>query len=138
MLTAAKTTMAATATPFSPQGESGDEVPDVIRQSDGQHGGQARVGHQQREPAIEEGRPRPVGFSQVDVEPRRPPGNGPPAPPKHRAPPIALAPIVSQTASSQNGEPSDFAIPAGVRKIPTPITSPTTSAVAVASPSRAR
>ena len=46
------------------------------------------------------------------------------------------APIVSQTASSQNGEPKLLAISAGVRKMPTPITSPTTSAVAVASPSR--
>ena len=40
----------------------------------------------------------------------------------------------SQTISSQSGEPSDFAIPAGVRKIPTAMTSPTIKAVAVPSP----
>ena len=49
---------------------------------------------------------------------------------------MALAPMISQTAMSQAGEPSDLAIPAGVRKIPTPMTSPTTIAVAVARPSR--
>jgi hypothetical protein len=41
---------------------------------------------------------------------------------------------VSQTASNNTGEPSAFAMPAGVRKIPTAITSPTTSAAAVLTP----
>src|SRR2546430_13439801 len=43
--------------------------------------------------------------------------------------------MTSQTTSSQNGEPRERAILAGVRKIPTPITSPMTSAVTDASPS---
>ena len=42
--------------------------------------------------------------------------------------------MTSQTRSNQTGEPSDFAIPAGVRKMPTAITSPTISAVALRSP----
>ena len=54
--------------------------------------------------------------------------------PKQIAPPAAATPVVNQTASSQNGEPSDFTMPAVVRKIPTPITSATMSAVAVVSP----
>ena len=54
--------------------------------------------------------------------------------PKQIAPPAAATPVVNQTGSSQNGEPSDFTMPAVVRKIPTPITSATTSAVAVVSP----
>jgi hypothetical protein len=41
---------------------------------------------------------------------------------------------VSHTTSSHIGEPSAFAMPAGVRKIPTAITSPITSAVAVRTP----
>jgi hypothetical protein len=40
----------------------------------------------------------------------------------------------SHTTNSQNGDPSDFAIPAGVRKIPMAITSPTMRAVAVLRP----
>jgi hypothetical protein len=45
-----------------------------------------------------------------------------------------MAPITIQTISNQKGDPSDFAIPAGVRKMPTPIISPTTTAVAEANP----
>src|SRR5205807_5352167 len=43
--------------------------------------------------------------------------------------------MTSQTTSSQNGEPRERAMLAGVRKIPTPITSPMTSAVTEVSPS---
>ena len=50
----------------------------VARQADGQHGREARVGHQQREPAVKEGRPRSVDLPQVDVASRQPPGSGPP------------------------------------------------------------
>src|SRR5258706_9974430 len=45
-----------------------------------------------------------------------------------------MPPISSQTINSQTGEPSDLAIPAGVRKIPTAMTSPTIRAVAVPRP----
>ena len=43
--------------------------------------------------------------------------------------------MTSPTKSSQNGDPSVRAMVAGVRKIPTAITSPTTSAVSSATPS---
>src|ERR1051325_3264285 len=46
-----------------------------------------------------------------------------------------MAPMSSQTTSSQNGEPSECGMPAGVRKIPTAMTSPTTRAVTDARPS---
>src|ERR1043165_7110784 len=46
-----------------------------------------------------------------------------------------MAPMSSQTTSSQNGEPSECAMPAGVRKIPNAMTSPTTRAVTDARPS---
>jgi hypothetical protein len=39
-----------------------------------------------------------------------------------------------QTASRSAGEPRDFAMPAGVRKMPTAIVPPTTRPVAEASP----
>src|SRR5258706_4659516 len=42
---------------------------------------------------------------------------------------------MGQTTRSQKGEPRVRAMPAGVRKMPTPITSPTTSAVREARPS---
>ena len=45
-----------------------------------------------------------------------------------------MAPISSHTIRSQNGEPTVCAIPAGVRKMPTAITSPTTRAVTAATP----
>ena len=48
---------------------------------------------------------------------------------------MAIAPIKSHTENTSAGEPSDFAMPAGVRKMPTATTSPTTSAIAVGSPS---
>src|SRR5580704_2792058 len=41
-----------------------------------------------------------------------------------------MAPTMSQTANSQNGEPRDLAIPAGVRKMPTAMASPATAAAA--------
>ncbi len=43
--------------------------------------------------------------------------------------------MANQTASIQKGDPRALAIPAGVRKMPTAITSPTTAAVAEPSPS---
>src|SRR6185436_8812677 len=45
-----------------------------------------------------------------------------------------MAPTRSQTINTHSGEPRDLAIPAGVRNIPTPMTSPTTRAVAVRMP----
>jgi hypothetical protein len=48
---------------------------------------------------------------------------------------MVMAPIPSHTASNQKGEPSDLAMAAGVRKIPTPIASPVTAAVAEPNPS---
>jgi hypothetical protein len=48
---------------------------------------------------------------------------------------MVIAPIASQTTNSQKGEPSDLAIAAGVRKIPTPIASPATAAAAEPNPS---
>ena len=45
-----------------------------------------------------------------------------------------IAPSTSQMTKSQNGEPTDFAIPAGVRKIPTAMTCPINNAIAVQSP----
>jgi hypothetical protein len=50
------------------------------------------------------------------------------------APQTARIPIVSHTINSQNGEPNDFAMPAGVRKIPTAMDSPATAAIAEAKP----
>src|SRR5438045_1827550 len=46
-----------------------------------------------------------------------------------------MTPISSHTTSSQNGDPSERAMPAGVRNIPIATTSPTTSAVTVRTPS---
>ncbi|HTG35898.1 MAG TPA: hypothetical protein VLB76_23475 [Thermoanaerobaculia bacterium] len=43
--------------------------------------------------------------------------------------------MAHQTAASSSGEPSDFAIVAGVRKIPSAIASPVTAAIAAARPS---
>ena len=42
--------------------------------------------------------------------------------------------VVNQTTSNQNGEARSFAIPAGVKKIPTAITSPTINIAAVRTP----
>jgi hypothetical protein len=42
----------------------------------------------------------------------------------------------SQTISNQNGDPTAFAMAAGVKNIPAAITSPATTAVAEANPSR--
>jgi hypothetical protein len=47
-----------------------------------------------------------------------------------------MRPSSVQTASSNAGEPTDLAMPAGVRKMPTPITCVTIIAVAVDSVSR--
>src|SRR6185436_9969017 len=44
-------------------------------------------------------------------------------------------PTASQTASTRKGDPRSLVIPAGVRKIPTPMISATTSAAAVSRPS---
>src|SRR5579863_616521 len=49
-----------------------------------------------------------------------------------------MVPTASQTTSSQNGEASDLAMPAGVRKMPTAIASPATAAAAEPRPSRRR
>src|SRR5438552_19101141 len=46
-----------------------------------------------------------------------------------------MKPINSHTISNQKGEPSDRAMPAGVRKIPIAMTSPTTRAVTARRPS---
>src|SRR5215469_3288165 len=52
---------------------------------------------------------------------------------------MVRTPTAIQTSNNQNGDPRDFAIPAGVRKIPTAMHSPATAAVAEARPScRAR
>src|SRR5512141_40902 len=48
---------------------------------------------------------------------------------------MAMAAIPSHTASSNAGEPSDFAIAAGVRKMPSAMDSPQTTAIAAANPS---
>jgi hypothetical protein len=45
-----------------------------------------------------------------------------------------MPPIINHTTNNQNGEPNDLAIPDGVRKIPTAITSPTINATAVRNP----
>jgi hypothetical protein len=47
-----------------------------------------------------------------------------------------MRPRSVQTASSSAGEPTDFAMPAGVRKMPTPIVPPITSPVAATRPMR--
>ena len=49
---------------------------------------------------------------------------------------METSPAAPHAANSQNGDASDRAISDGVRKIPIPTTSPTTTAVAAASPSR--
>jgi len=49
---------------------------------------------------------------------------------------MAMIAMASQTAASRRGEPSDFAIAAGVRKMPRAIDSPVTTAMAAARPSR--
>ena len=51
---------------------------------------------------------------------------------------MVMAPIKSHTMSSQKGEPSDLAMPAGVRKMPTAMASPATAAAADPSPSSRR
>ena len=43
---------------------------------------------------------------------------------------MVMKPIDPHTTRSQNGDPSDLAISEGVRKMPTPMTSPITMAVA--------
>src|SRR5512140_3318745 len=48
---------------------------------------------------------------------------------------MAISAMPSQTASSKAGEPSDFAIAAGVRKMPSAMDSPHTTAIAAANPS---
>ncbi len=49
-----------------------------------------------------------------------------------------MAPTMSQTTRSQKGDPSDLAMLAGVRKMPTAMDSPATAAVAEARPSSLR
>src|SRR5574341_1301169 len=46
-----------------------------------------------------------------------------------------MPPMMSHTTKSQKGEPNERAMPAGVRKIPTAMTSPTTSAAMEVKPS---
>lgn len=46
-----------------------------------------------------------------------------------------MAPIPNHTVNNQKGDPSDLAMAAGVRKIPTPIASPATAAAAEPNPS---
>jgi hypothetical protein len=54
--------------------------------------------------------------------------------PKQSAPQSAMLPEINQTTRIQRGEPRDFAIPAGVRKIPMATTSPMSAEVAVPRP----
>src|SRR5215469_15325789 len=54
--------------------------------------------------------------------------------PKVSAPLMVRVPTPIQTSNNQKGDPRDFAIPAGVRKIPTAMHSPATAAVADARP----
>src|SRR5271154_2438072 len=62
-------------------------------------------------------------------------GNRPASSPKQSAPLSVMAPMASQTMSSQKGEARDLAMPAGVRKMPTAIASPATTAAAEPKPS---
>src|SRR5271154_816273 len=62
-------------------------------------------------------------------------GKRPASSPKQSAPHSVMAPTASQTMSSQQGEASDLAMPAGVRKMPTAIASPATTAAAEPRPS---
>jgi hypothetical protein len=48
---------------------------------------------------------------------------------------MAISAIASHTKASNNGDPSDFAIAAGVRKMPRAMESPVTTAIAAAKPS---
>src|ERR1700733_15280458 len=48
---------------------------------------------------------------------------------------MAISAMPRHTSNSRSGEPSDFAIVAGVRKIPSAIDSPTTIIIAEARPS---
>src|SRR5271156_4097480 len=62
-------------------------------------------------------------------------GKRPASSPKQSAPLSVMEPTPSQTMSSQKGEARDLAMPAGVRKMPTAIASPATTAAAEPKPS---
>src|SRR5271170_5333512 len=62
-------------------------------------------------------------------------GKRPASSPKQSAPQRVMVPTASQTMSSQKGEARDLAMPAGVRKMPTAIASPATTAAAEPKPS---
>jgi hypothetical protein len=57
---------------------------------------------------------------------------------KLSAPLRVMAPMTSQTSKSHMGEPNAFAMPAGVRKIPTAMIPPITAEVVEARPSSRR
>ena len=114
-----------------------EDVRSVGRHAYGQGGGDSRIHHQQAHPAIEEGSPLAIGFAQIDVQSTVigiPGGQFP----KQSAPLNAISAIKAQTKSSQNGDPRDFAIPAGVRKIPMAMDSPATAAIAEPNPNSRR
>ena len=78
----------------------------------------------------------PERLAQVDVACRPPPGSARRARRSRARPQSAVAPMKPHTRSSRPGAPSARAIPAGVRKMPTPTVPPTTSAAAAGSPMR--
>ncbi len=83
------------------------------------------------------GRPRPArGPRAGRRRSRPPPGSGPPARRGSSAPQRAAVPMNAHTRKTRAGEASERAIPAGVRKIPTPTVPPTTRAAAAPGPMR--
>ena len=94
-------------------------------QTQSEHRSEAWIGHQQRQPAVKERRSPAKNLPQVHV---RPAGFRVSSRQRHRSkahPPIVATAINTHTTSSQNGDPRDLAMSAGVKKIPTPMTFPT-------------
>ena len=114
------------------------EVPHVAGEAGGQRRRDARVHDQQALPAVEERHARPVRLAQVDVAAaglRDSARRARRSRARRRGP---CRPSRAQTSSTPSGEASVRMIVPGVRKMPTAMTWPTTSAVAAGSLSSRR